>query len=366
MLYALPDHNVMETLLPGIQDRHLPVDEAVERIHNRPGLVPVAVNPEGGCLVYFADIGETPLKEWKYIYTIERLAGENAIDDMFVTDLALLERDDAAGDGISPTGLIFHVSRCGSTLFTKALARSSANLCVNQGGPLQEGFWAAVTDHWRHDPEINERNLKMFRNLVLLMTRKRCPEYRRSFVKFISWNIIYQEFIRAAFPDAAPLFIYRNPVEVIATVLQETTAVLRAKGTRQAYMLTRLPPEDTAKMSDVEYLAHCYACYFEIALNAGEASGLHIVNFKQLRHPESFSDVLSRGLNLRPDASELSQMREQYHYYSKDDSDKTVYTGDSDDLLEILGADDRRLIERICGEGLDRLNHSGCNIFPAT
>lgn len=363
MLYALPDHEVMENLLPGIRDSHLPVAEAVERIRNRPGLVPIAVNPEGGGLVYFADIGDAPLKEWKHIYTIERLAGENMIDDRFVTDLAVLEHDDAAADGIAPTGLIFHVSRCGSTLFTKALARSPANLCINQGGPLQEGFWAAITDHWRHDPEPDERNLRMFRNLVLLMTRKRRPEYRRSFVKFISWNIIYQDFIRAAFPDAAPLFIYRNPLEVIATVLQETTAVLRARGTQQARSLTGLSAEETAQMSDVEYLACCYAHYFAVALAAGEANALHVVNYEQLKYEQAFADILSVGLEVRPDSQELEQMREQYHFYSKDDSDKTVYTGDSEDLLDVLSAEDRQTIQRICDTGLERLNQSKCNIF---
>lgn len=366
MLYALPDHEVMENLLPGIGDRFLPVDEAVDRIHKQPGLVPVAVNPEGGGSVYFADIGDAPLKEWKYIYTIERLAAENVITEVFSTDLAVLEREDAVIDGLPPQGLIFHVSRCGSTLFTKALARSPSNLTINQGGPLQEGFWAALTDHWRHEPEINERNLRMFRNLVLLMARRRRPEYRRCFVKFISWNIIYLDFIRSAFPDAAPLFIYRNPVEVIATVLQETTAVLRAKGRRQAYALTGLSPEATATMSDVEYLAHCYAHYFDIASRTGSESGLRLVNYEQLKKPESFVDILSHGLNMRPETAELERMREQYQYYSKDDSDETVYTGDSEDLLEVLSGEDRQLIERICGEKLEQLNGSGCNIFRLT
>ncbi len=89
MLYALPDHEVMENLLPGIRDRYLSIDEAVDRIQSLPGLLPVAVNPHGNGLVYFADIGDTPLVEWKYIYTIERLSQEKAIGEIFSTDIGI-------------------------------------------------------------------------------------------------------------------------------------------------------------------------------------------------------------------------------------------------------------------------------------
>ena len=260
--------------------------------------MPVAVNPNGPGLVYFADIGDTPLVEWKYIYTIERLAAENSIKEVFSTDLALLERDDLISNGMQPHGLLFHVSRCGSTLLTKALGRSPHNLIINQGGPLQEGFWAALTDYWQRPPEINARSISMFQNLVSLMARRRRPEYRYCFVKFISWNIIYLDFVQAAFPDSAALYLYRDPVEVIATVLQETTAVLRAKGHRQAVPLSGLAPEVTAGMSDVEFLARCFANYFEIAQQGADANRLSLINYQQLKQVEAFPDILARGFNL--------------------------------------------------------------------
>lgn len=366
MLYALPDHEIMENLLPGIRDRHLSVIEAAERIQSQPGLVPVAVNPHGNGLVYFADIGDTPLLEWKYIYTIERLAQENAVGEIFSTDLEILQRDDLAVESLPPKGLIFHVSRCGSTLFTKALARSPRNLVINQGGPLQEGFWAAITDHWQHPPQINERNILMLQNLIRLMARKRRPEYEHGFVKFISWNVIYVDLICAAFPDASALYLYRDPVEVIANVLQETTAVLRAKGDLHAREITGLLPQDTAHMSNVEYLACCYANYFNVVLDKSAATGLHLVNYKQLRHADAFADILARGFNLRPDNAELEQMRKQYLYYSKDDTDTTLFTDDIDNMLDILPSGDKQVIKRVCDNGLARLDASEWNLYQVT
>ncbi len=363
MLYALPDHEVMENLLPGIRNRYLTVDTAVDRIKAQPGLVPVAINPDADGLVYFADIGDAPLIEWKHIYTIERLAQDNTIGDTFSTDLDILLRDDLTTDCFLPRGLIFHVSRCGSTLFTKALARSPRNLVIIQGGPLQEGFWAAITDRWQHPPEINSRNICMLRNLVMLMARKRRPEYKQCFLKLISWNVIYLDLICAAFPDASALYLYRDPVEVIANVLQETTAVLCAKGDPLAGELTGLLPAETAQMSNVEYLAHCYVHYFNTVLDCADKTDIHLVNYKQLRHAKAFAHILASGLDIRPGNKELDQMREQYLYYSKDDTDTTLFTGDIDNMLDILPDEDKQTIRQICHDALMRLNASKHNLY---
>lgn len=365
-IYALPDHEVMEKLLPDIASRRLDPVEALERLRRRPGLTPVAINPQGGGSVYFADIGDTPLLEWKHIYTIERLARENAISEVFSTDLSLLDQVEPISDGIPPQGLIFHVSRCGSTLFTKALASSPGNLTINQGGPLQEGFWAAITDQWRTAPEPSPRKLRMLRNLVLLLTRRRRPEYRRSFIKLISWNVIYLDFIRRAFPEAHILYLYRDPLEVIATVLQETTAVLRSKGQPRATTLTGLPPAVTAQMSDSVFLAHCFAHYFQTVLQTAERCRLRLLNYEHTRDPARFPETLARGLGLRPDAAELELMLKQFRYYSKDDTKSTLYAGEPTNLLDSLDAHEKQAILNICGAEFAELDRSHQNLYPRT
>src|SRR3546814_13178776 len=78
------------------------------------------------------------------------------------------------------------------------------------------------------------------------------------------------DFAMQAFPNVPALFLYREPVEVIASVLRETSAVLWAKGRRQAGFLTGLDWRTTADMDTVEYLALCFARYLRLA---GETSG---------------------------------------------------------------------------------------------
>jgi len=370
-LYALPDHRVMEDLLPGISEKRVGTDQARELIARHPGLVPIAINPDGidpgespgdAASIYFADIGSAPFVEWKHIYTIQRLAEQGRIERFFATDFSLVDQPLPVADGMEPDGLLLHVSRCGSTLFCKALARLESNMIINQGGPLQSGFWAALTDHWRRPLEITDKNIARLRRLVHLLTRRRGGGFERCFVKFISWNTVYADFIRAAFPDSHALYLYRDPAEVLANVLQETTAALHARGTSWGEVLTGLPADETAAMEPIDFLAHCYANYYAVVAERAAALSLGLVNYRHLRRPECFAAVLDRGLDWQPDEATLDRMRAQFAFYSKDDSNSTRYQGEPDPE-QTLGAGGRARVEAIAGAQARRLDRSPRNLF---
>lgn len=362
-LYALPDHEVVEALVPTIRHTRLPNEAAVERIRAVPGMVPLAIDPEtesgGKGAVLWADIGDHPFREWQYMYTVQALAQAGRIGEAFTTDFDILLDDRITADGIAPSGFMFHISRCGSTLSAKALARSPRHVVINQGGPLQRGFWATITKDWTQQAEPTPDNLHAFRNLVLAMARRRSPEQTHSFVKFISWNTLYMDFAIEAFPDVPAVFLYRNPVEVIASVLRETSAVLWAKGRRQAGFLTGLDWQDTVAMGDVEYLARIFARYLELADEAGIAS----INYTEI-NPANFPAMLSRGLKFDPGADELALMCEQFRFHSKDDSDSKTFHDDSAGKRAEISPEDKALVDSFCAAAMARLDVSPANLFP--
>jgi hypothetical protein len=363
-LYALPDHEVVTALIPKIGQTHLGADEAVARIRAVNGLVPVAIDPEtesgGDGKVLWADLGDHPFREWQFMYTVQTLANDGAIGEAFTTDFSILQDDRILADPISPSGLIYHVSRCGSTLTAKAIARSPRNVVINQGGPLQRGFWATITKDWTSPAEPTPENLKAFRNLVLAMTRRRRPEQAHAFVKFISWNTLYMDFVSKAFPDVPALFLYRNAVEVIASVLRETTAILWAKGRRQAGFLTGMDWHETVDMDDVRYLAICFAEYFRVALAA--PGGVTHINYTNI-NPANFPAILRQGLRFDPGEEEFALMVEQFRFHSKDDSDKQEFKSDSAEKRASISDADKRLIEQECAGLMDRLDRSSDNLF---
>lgn len=114
--------------------------------------------------------------------------------------------------GIPPTGFIFHLSRCGSTLVSQMLAAVPANIVLSEppafdrvlglpsAGPLVGA-----------DPRV-----AWMRGLLGAWSRPRTGE-TRFFVKFDCWHILELPLILQAFPDVPWIFLYRDPVEVMVS-----------------------------------------------------------------------------------------------------------------------------------------------------
>ena len=362
-LYALPDHEVIKDLIPGIADTHLTGRAAVEGIRAARGLVPVAIDPGTGrhdAKVLWADLGEHPFREWQFSYTIQHLATNGLIGQAFTTDFDILQDERILADPIRPTGFIYHVGRCGSTLTAKAIARSPRNVVVNEGGPLQKGFWEVITGNWSRPAAPTPETLAAFRNLVMAMTRRRQAVQDTAFVKLISWNILYVDFITAAFPDAAALFLYRDPIEVIASVQRGTTSILLAKGQPQAGFLTGLPWQETAAMDRYPYLATCIGNYLRTALAAGDR--LRVVNYLDIK-PDTFVRMLGEGLRYVPPESEVGPMLEQFRFHAKDDSDSAVFVSDSAEKQSAVPDDAKMVIRARCDGLVAALDSSPQNPF---
>lgn len=359
-LYALPDHEVTQRLLPHAARRYLSVEQALPRIKENRGLIPIAIDPTCGGKVFWADIGRHPFREWQFMYSIQCLSRRQDIGDAFVTDIEILLREEIIEEAVRPSGFIFHISRCGSTLFAKALARSAKHLMINQGGPLQRGFWASSTNDWRHPLPATADRLKMFRHIVLAMARRRIDSQQTCFVKFISWNVLYVDFIRRAFPEIPCMFLYRNPVEVMASVFKETTAALLAKGTREGSFLSGRNHADTASMSGIDYLTKCYANYFRAALSA-EGADMTYLNYHHLQ-AKNFSAILRHAFGYEPSTNELDLMRTQFEHHAKDDTDRTRFTDDRAIKQATISHDDRRIVERELSGLFEQIELSGSNL----
>ncbi|PHS27724.1 MAG: hypothetical protein COA85_04910 [Robiginitomaculum sp.] len=364
-IYALPDHEVVGRLLPGRFDAPLPDDEAIRRIRTNAGLIPAAIEPASksgqASKIYWVDIGTHAYRDWQHLFTIERLAQADMISTAFATAMSVLEVDDLIEDALIPSGFIFHTSRCGSTLLGKALARIPAHCVVNQGGPLQRGFWAAITHEWQNEMPLDANTVKMFRNLVFALTRPRLGSEKASFVKFISWNTLYLDFIARAFPEVHSLFLFRDPVEVIASVIKETTAVLVAKNWQQASFLTGKSASDAKKMDDVSYLAQCYNNYFKVILDSSLAN-VKTLEYHNLR-PDTLEQVLESGFSFVPDEPVIAEMCTQFRFHSKDDSDTSTFQSDGSAKQAAIAAKDRIQIERITKALLEKLRAAPNTLF---
>ncbi|MGD8326135.1 MAG: sulfotransferase [Sphingomonadales bacterium] len=360
-LYALPDHEVIDALLPWINRRPVEMREARRLISCNKALLPIAIDPHDRGAIYWADLGVHPFREWQYIFTIKSLSEAGEIKTAFKTSMDVLLDDGLFADSLQPEGFVFHISRCGSTLLAKSLARFDENLVINQGAPLQHGFWAYLTKDWSQDLPNTPQTRQMFRNLVRAMTRPRISGQRRAFVKFISWNTLYIDFIMQAFPDGKALYLYRNPAEVIASVKKATTAALTAKGSDKGAFLSQSDVEAHQALSDTAYLARCYAHYFKAVLNHFE-SDISCIEYPEIT-ARNLKHILNQGLGYFPSDAELDLMREQFAFHSKDDDDTKKFEDDTQQKRDAISAIDTALIEALCGSYVDQIKDMQGNVY---
>lgn len=113
-------------------------------------------------------------------------------------------------NAISPSAVIFHVSRCGSTLLSQLLAMIDSNIVLSE-----VPFF---------DEVIRLNNKKVFDNDVVqkylvaaikFYGQKRNEHEKNLFIKTDSWHLHFYKEFRNLFPDGPFIFLYRNPGEVI-------------------------------------------------------------------------------------------------------------------------------------------------------
>jgi len=116
-------------------------------------------------------------------------------------------------DSIPPDAFIFHVSRCGSTLLSQALATAETNIVFPEARLIDEILRAK-----EQDPTVTEEQQELWlKSAIAIMGQKRKPAYKQLFVKLDSWHIHFYPLLRKWYPDTPFFFLSREPDAVIAS-----------------------------------------------------------------------------------------------------------------------------------------------------
>jgi gluconate kinase len=177
--------------------------------------------------------------------------------------------------GLQPTGFIFHMSRCGSTLLSQLLAQLPSTIVISEAGPID----SILRSHLPENGTANDRRVGWLRWLISALGQQRLANERYFFIKFDSWNILYFSLIRQAFPNVPWIFLYRDPVEVLVSQLAH----------RGAHMIPHvIKPElfgmgiqtATSLLPD-DYCAKVLATICQSALKHNQDGG-RLINYTQL------------------------------------------------------------------------------------
>jgi hypothetical protein len=225
-------------------------------------------------------------------------------------------------------GMIFHMSRCGSTLMSQQLAACNFNVVASEPAPLE----ALVRARLHLKGLAREDQIRWIRAMVSAIGQARAGE-TSLYLKTDCWLVHEIDLIREAFPEVPWVFLYRDPIEVMVS----------HKRIPAAWTVPGLLPPEVLKLrisdwdptqTDV-YLARALAliCEGGLAAARNDAHGM-LVNYSEL--PDIMFERMLLHFSLPANAIPAMQRRSLQNAKSPGSSfsrDEKSKQGDATDRL---------------------------------
>jgi hypothetical protein len=180
-----------------------------------PGWLPTAIVPTAqGICIDWAFFGDRGLRE-PFFEDTTRQVLRRPLNRLtrYRTPLGALPQIVQRLPVREPSGFIFHMSRCGSTLAGQMLAADPGTAVISEAGAID---MLLMLDN-PLAPASGEAQAKLLRALILALGHGS----RAAVFKFHSWHALALPLFRRLFPTTPWLFLYRDPAEVLASQLRD-------------------------------------------------------------------------------------------------------------------------------------------------
>jgi hypothetical protein len=215
----------------------------------------------------------------------------------------------AVRPGLRPSGFIFHMSRCGSTLISQMFAAVPRHVVISEGIPIDSILSLPA------ERATSEQRVEWLTSMVGALGQPRAGDESRYFIKFDAWHIRELPLIRKAFPGVPWIFLYRDPIEVL---------VSQVKKPGSWTLPGHLPPAalglefaDLPRIPRDEYCARVLALILQAAVKAMEvpAGGGRLIHYRQL--PGAVGTELDSHFRTGFEDAEIEMMQEAAHFDAK-------------------------------------------------
>jgi hypothetical protein len=215
----------------------------------------------------------------------------------------------ATQTGVRLTGFIFHMSRCGSTLLSQMLAATPENIVISEPGPVD----AILRAHFHAPGVAEERRVQWLQWLVSVLGWRRHSAETNLFIKFDCWDALFIPLIQRAFPGVPWIFVYREPLEVMASHLRQRGAQM-IPGVLEPGLFG-WDPETVTRMALNEYGARALAKICAVMLEAVQEGKGKLVNYNQL--PDAIWPALIEYWNIKCSADGAARMMNATQWNAK-------------------------------------------------
>jgi hypothetical protein len=229
------------------------------------------------------------------------------------TPLDMLIEQQSAERIPPPSGLIFHMSRCGSTLVTRML-----QLLPNTRMAVEPGAISMLLRLIVGRPDAER--VALVRALISAFGRADSAAMQpRYFLKFDAWDTHDLPLIRRAFPDTPWMFVYRDPVEVMVSQLANPSGALLSRVDVCARI--GLDSATALAMPLEEFCARLLGMCCRVALDNLDDHAV-LVNYRQL--PHDLYDLLDLAFGIAWTPEELRHARRALRFHAKQPSELFV------------------------------------------
>ncbi|MBE0620240.1 MAG: hypothetical protein IH605_06580 [Burkholderiales bacterium] len=169
--------------------------------------------------LFLAARGEQPTVDWGYMGgerfiepfchdTLQKLASR-PFNRLFrrQSGLELLRQRARSHPGLPLKGMVFHMSRCGSTLAAQWLAALPDSVVLSEPEPLDTLL------QW----PVRDSGVETVRALLAAMGQARREGDASLFLKTDCWHMAHIDRLLSAFPGTPWIFLYRDPLEVLVS-----------------------------------------------------------------------------------------------------------------------------------------------------
>lgn len=173
-----------------------------------------------------------------------------------------------------PAGVIFHMSRCGSTLLAQLLASLERNVVIAEAPILDDIIRAPVLF-----PGLRVEQPDLLRSCVGgIMAGVSGAEQASIYLKLDCWHVFELPLIRRVFPRAPFYFVFRDPLEVAVSLIRMPSMALIRGTISPAQLQLTVAQRDALGRED--YIAALLGALLHAAsVNIGE---LTLIRYEQL------------------------------------------------------------------------------------
>jgi hypothetical protein len=230
------------------------------------GWTPVRISSDpDGCQVEWRDYGKARLQDPFFQDTVQRYPDAPRKHTPLENLLAI-------EPCWEPTALVFHQSRCGSTLVSQMLAALPEHVVISEAAPIDSLLKCLAAQGL----EMQRQGL---RSVVQALTAPRTGQETRCFLKLDPWHLLYFPLFRLAFPNAHCLFVYRHPLEVMVSQSRRRGMFLLPSAVSPNIFGMDLL--SAVQMEFEQYCSQVLATLYQAGI-AAHQQGCHLVEYGQL------------------------------------------------------------------------------------